>query len=42
MGLFIPVFQLVEKRFMAFTIEAPFALFQKPIKMLFFDAIEPS
>jgi hypothetical protein len=39
-GLFKPVFKLLEKLSVVASIEAPFALLEKPIKVLLFDAVE--
>jgi hypothetical protein len=36
------VFRLVEELLMIFSIEAPFTLLKKPIKVIFLDAIETS
>ena len=40
MGLFVPVFQLVEKRFMTFTVEATFTTVQRHQKRAFLLVFE--
>ena len=38
--MFIPVFKLFEELSMVASVEAPFALLEKPIKVLLFDSVE--
>ena len=40
MSVFIPVFKLPEQLLMVATVEAPFALLEKPVEAVLFDAIE--
>ena len=39
-GIFIPQFQLIKQVLVVTSVETPFTLFEEPVKIVLFDAVE--